>query len=63
MREDLVRLDEEDESSAGFYIRCKKCGSENVAVKNTLAFYESCTMGEIEITCEKCGNHKTIYEP
>lgn len=48
----------------GFTIMCKKCGSDQVYIHNSIGMSSySGVWGSIELTCSKCDNDGVIWEP
>ena len=57
----IMTLEETREKVFGeFYIKCKKCGSDNVILDvSSLGFSSS----GIDLECQNCGNFHEIYRP
>ena len=53
-----------DSTHPGFAVTCKKCGSTEVYVENTLGFSgTSGVWGSVNLTCRKCENSVEIVSP
>lgn len=61
----LEDINNNEESPFGnFEIVCKKCGSKNIDLENSLGFSElSGCWGSIDLMCMDCENRQEIYNP
>ncbi len=59
------RHDDIDDSPFGaFEIKCKKCGSTNIDLENSIGHSEtSGTWGSIDLVCVDCGYRVEIFCP
>lgn len=57
-------MDKDKTPFGDFDVICKKCGSKNIDLDNSLGFsYTSGEWGSLDLQCMDCNNNMEIYRP